>query len=252
MKTYDPAKHGLKIAADRGVGWQVTKKIDGVQVVYTNGVPLSRAGKPLYNLPGMPDGTYECFLGTFKATIEAVRTINGQPIDGDDLYMLEPTLDPRLNFGWLSNYPDELTAVTNLFKLAQQGGYEGLVLRGPNGERLKVKGRETHDVIVRGIIPGTGKHSGRMGALLTDMGRVGTGFSNDEREWFHMYSLLIEAQHPAHCAVFDDGPLTNCPCDRSGFLIEVECMELTPDGKFRHPRFVRTRPDKRVEVRDDA
>ena len=29
-----------------------------------------------------------------------------------------------------------------------------------------------------------------------------------------------------------------------GKTIEVEVMELTPTGKFRHPRFMRLRPDK--------
>jgi len=59
-----------------------------------------------------------------------------------------------------------------------------------------------------------------MGALMTDMGKVGTGFTDMERqEWWIKRN------------------------SRVGTVIEVECMQLTPDGLFRHPRFVRWRPD---------
>jgi ATP-dependent DNA ligase len=50
------------------------------------------------------------------------------------------------------------------------------------------------------------------------MGKVGTGFSDAMRkeDWN----------------------------SRIGEFIEVECMQLTPDGKFRHPRFLKRRWDK--------
>jgi ATP-dependent DNA ligase len=81
-------------------------------------------------------------------------------------------------------------------------------------------------VTVTEIIEGTGKHKGRMGALMTPMGKVGTGFTDQERkEWWGRKALL--GNHPT-----------------LAWLIEVECMQLTPDGKFRHPRFLRIRYDK--------
>jgi ATP-dependent DNA ligase len=96
-------------------------------------------------------------------------------------------------------------------------GYEGLVLR--QGDRwLKVKPKETYDVLVTGIVEGTGKYAGKLGALITDMGKVGTGFTDKDRE--DLFTLPINT------------------------IIEVECMELTPKGKFRHPRFIRVRYDK--------
>jgi len=56
--------------------WEVTIKIDGVRALLTEGVWLSRAGKPLYNLPE-PDedmaGDFEVYCGGFKETIERVR-----------------------------------------------------------------------------------------------------------------------------------------------------------------------------------
>jgi len=53
------------------------------------------------------------------------------------------------------------------------------------------------------------------------MGKVGVGFSDVEREtwWTPVFR-------------------------RPGIIIEVECMELTPAGRFRHPRFIRIREDK--------
>jgi DNA ligase-1 len=102
-------------------------------------------------------------------------------------------------------------------------GDEGLVLQ--QGEvRLKVKPKQSYDVPVTGIIAGKGKHAGRMGALITPMGNVGTGFSDAQRKEF--------------AALFADGP------GDFQHIIEVEAMGLTPAGKFRHPRFVRVRWDK--------
>jgi ATP-dependent DNA ligase len=74
-------------------------------------------------------------------------------------------------------------------------------------------------VKITGLQAGLGKHQGKLGAFLTDMGKVGTGLTDHERV------------------------LYNTP-DMIGQIIEVECMELTDDGKFRHPRFVRLRFDK--------
>jgi ATP-dependent DNA ligase len=65
--------------------------------------------------------------------------------------------------------------------------------------------------------------SGRLGYLVTPYGDVGTGFSDQDRA-----ALWGEALA---------GTLI-------GQVVEVSCMEFTPDGKFRHPRFLRVRHDK--------
>lgn len=59
-------------------------------------------------------------------------------------------------------------------------------------------------------------YGGTSVAFMTEKGKVGTGFSNDDRkaDW------------------------------EIGEIIEVEAMGLTPAGKFRHPRFSRRRFDK--------
>lgn len=193
--------------------WEFTIKLDGVRVLFTENGPVSRRGKPLYNLP--TDHTFtdcECFVGSFKDTITATRTHNSTKIAFDSLYSLDP-LDPRLLLG---SFTDP-TAAFILDKLTDvlSNGYEGLVLRQDN-TWLKVKPEETYDVPITGIQQGKGRNFGRMGALLTPMGKVGTGFSDLERE--ELWNL--------------------------GETIEVSCMHLTEDGLFRHPRFIRRREDK--------
>ncbi len=201
--------------------WQLTLKIDGVRVLVNESIATSRTGKPLWNVPhDLPDGDYECYLGNFKDTISRVKTHNhpAGDISLEHFYSLDP-LDSRLQF----NEPGVSVtlgkdAIKSYMRLAVHQGYEGLILR--KGDRwLKVKPFETHDVLVTGYQPGTGKHEGKMGALLTPMGKVGTGFKDSDREEFTEEYIV-------------------------GRIIEVKCMQLTEAGKFRHPAFVRLRLDK--------
>lgn len=221
VRIYDPKRH--KVDAS----WSVSLKIDGVQAIRSNGTWTSRAGKPLYNLPtDVSDGIYEVYLGDWASSVSAVRTQDSEPISAVHLFQLYPHLDNRLKY-CMARDP-----IPFLFGEVKDRGYEGLILRGPDGTLLKVKDKVTYDVPVIGYQPGTGKHMGRMGALITPMGKVGTGFSDKDREWwadtwhrnFSQLQVGVSIEQP--------------------LIIEVEAMELTPDGKFRHPRFVRLRPDK--------
>lgn len=216
--------------------WHFTIKVDGVRTLYNDGTGAgqcegdagwySRAGKPLYNLPAF-DGRYDCetYCGSFKETITRIRAkTKDRPIRADQLFQLYPTIDERLNAGWRSDPTAE--TINDLLKETVAAGYEGLVLRKREGDVwLKVKPVETYDVPVEWAFEGEGKHKGRMGYLQTPMGDVGTGFTDVEREewwsWWKAYSTRPE--------------------DRT---IEVECMKLTDDGKFRHPRFLHIRIDK--------
>jgi len=196
--------------------WQFTRKIDGVRAFLGPTGARSRANKPLYNLgtflpyEGLLD--VEVYLGSFVKTITAVRSQSHQDIRKSALYSLDP-IDERLV---IKNKNDPEAAYIQYHMMqAIADGFEGLVLRQEN-TWLKVKPVETYDVPVLAVIPGKGKYAGKMGALLTPLGKVGTGFANYERE------TKIKL----------------------GTIIEVSCMQLTPDGLFRHPRFVRWRPDK--------
>ena len=197
--------------------WDVTAKIDGVRAFIKDGVALSRAGKPLYNLEGILDGDYEIFIDDWNTSVSRVRTQEGQLIDQDQAYSLSQPLDDRLYHGTLEN----LTAadINDMLEAAVNSGLEGLVLRQGN-KWIKVKPKETHDVKVTGKQAGRGKFEGSLGAFLTNMGKVGVfrGLTSEQRK-----------------------ELLNVPI---GAMIEVECMGLTKNGKFRHPVFLRWRFDK--------
>lgn len=237
---------GLKIrdwkGADLRGTWYVTYKIDGVCVIVTErGDAISRAGKPLYNVPtddvtdGLTPGIYECYLGSWEKSVSAVRSQFDEsgkapaPMVAPDAFYALAWLngtrraDTRLNAGMMIN-PVAATISARLDD-ALAKGYEGLVLcHAGNGAYWKVKPRVTYDVPVTGVIMGKGKHAGRMGALITPRGQVGTGFSDAQRENFaRMEEQITGTDH---------------------ILIEVECMGLTPAGKFRHARFLRVRWDK--------
>lgn len=204
--------------------WIVTYKLDGIKVIVKDGEALSRNGKPLYNLPvmDMAAGEYEVFKKDWETSVSMVRTHDGEPVAWRHLYKLEPTVDKRLVAATLTDpLPHD---IRKWLKQAKHRGHEGLVLRGLGGyvrgtwqsARLKVKPVKTYDVKVTGIVPGTGKYKGMMGALMTDKGKVGSGFTDEQRRlnW------------------------------QVGEVIEVESQGLTQGGRWRFPRFVRTRFDK--------
>lgn len=104
---------------------------------------------------------------------------------------------------------------------ARARGWEGVMLRNPDApyERkrtrnlLKVKPVADEEFVVLDVQAGTGKHEGRMGALLCERDgksfKVGTGFTDADRE----------------------------RDDWVGRTITVEYFELTPAGVPRHPRY---------------
>lgn len=197
--------------------FHISYKLDGVMTIVKDGIATSRANKPLYNLPELEDGVYEVYLNNFDATISAVHTrIEGAMIDGKHIFKVYPVVDDRIRIYLMKKNPDK-AYIENLLGYARNQGFEGLIVRNLKTEDIfKVKPNETHDVLVTGFIPGKGRNKGRIGALTTDMGNVSSGLTDKLREDFSIIGLTIE----------------------------VECMELTKDGKFRHPRFIRIRNDK--------
>jgi hypothetical protein len=217
------AWNGNQLAGD----WQVTVKIDGVRAIWHDEQGwCSRANKPLYNIPPWRQGSArdcEVFLGAFRDTIRATRTrfLKGDtpPVLPQHMYGLDP-LDSRLRWGTLTN--PTANDILAQRQRANDLSYEGLVLR--QGDHwIKIKPEETHDVAITGYAEGRGKHLGRLGYVSTDKGAVGSGFTDTERE-----TLWAEAKA---------GTLL-------GQVIEVSCLQITPHDKFRHPSFVRMRPDK--------
>lgn len=194
----------------------ISYKVDGVRALKVDGMWVSRNNKPLYNLDGLPDGyeDIEVFSTDWSTSVSLCRTKKGMPVKESDVFSLHPKLDRRL----MVAHRDSMSAgeIEEELHKARAKGYEGLVLRTAD-KWIKVKHKETYDVEVIGTLPGYGKHAGKMGALVTRMGHVGTGFTDKQRELFQV---------------------------KTPNIIEVECMELTPSGMFRHPRFIRERWDK--------
>jgi ATP-dependent DNA ligase len=209
--------------------WLVSLKIDGVRAIWHDRRGwMSRAGKPLYNIPlwrpGLPRDC-EVFVGNFRDSVRATLTKfvkdDTPVILPSHMYGLEP-LDARLRGSTLTD--PTCNDVLAQLQRANGLGHEGLVLRQGHCW-IKVKPEETHDVTITGFIEGRGKHLGRLGYVTTIMGNVSSGFSDSERE-----TLWAEAK--AERLV--------------GQIIEVNCLEVTPRGRFRHPSFFRMRPDKLV------
>ncbi|MGJ5080219.1 hypothetical protein [Bradyrhizobium sp. HKCCYLS3013] len=218
--------NGSALAGD----WAVSLKLDGVRAIWHDKRGwISRANKPLYNIPPWRDGEprdCEVFVNSFRDTIRATRTRclkqDTPAITRHHLYGLAP-LDPRLRWGTLTN-PTPV-AIRAQLKRANALNYEGLVLRKAD-DWIKIKPFETHDILITGFSEGTGKHRGRLGFVTTRRGAVGAGFTDAEREF-----LWAEAKA---------GRLV-------GQVIEVSCMQFTPSGQFRHPVFARMRPDKLLD-----
>ncbi len=198
--------------------WYISYKIDGVMGIKTSEGWVSRNNKPLYNLPeDHPEGTYEIYLGSFKESISAVKTHKGKKINPKCIYSVYPVCS-RLKVGTGTLINPTSKEIQNIFKKVQEDGLEGLMLK-QDDKIYRVKAKDTLDLEVLGYQPGTGKHSGKMGALLTEMGKIGTGFTDLERLAFTEEYIV-------------------------GKMIEVEYMEITEDKKLRHPRFIQLRLDK--------
>lgn len=199
--------------------WVVTYKIDGVRAISDGQNVTSRSGKPLYNLDHLAD-TFtdaEIFLGNFKTTIEAVRSKNvAKEILPEHVYSFDP-IDERL-YAHAVMIDPPVDTIKKSFNLAVYQGYEGIVLKQKD-RWIKIKAHETFDVPCLDFLEGTGKYTGSLGKVDTPLGLVGTGFSDEEREWFWKFRPY-------------------------GLIIEVECNRLTESGFFRHAAFKHIRWDK--------
>lgn len=200
-----------------------TIKLDGVRMLRNDkGEPVSRNGNRLYGLDNVPANIVdaEIFPGDWDKAITATKRHDAPNVNPAWVFSLFPALDDRLFLGIMENpkASEIKKAMEELVKL----GHEGLVIRNVvDNSCIKVKPVMTHDVVVLGIEEGKGKNKGRMGALITTLGKVGTGFSDEVRKMAYLH-----------------------PEQWKGKTVEVKCMSLTKNGKFRHARFVRLREDK--------
>ena len=133
-------------------------------------------------------------------------------------------------------------------KQMHRGEIEGLVLKQNNSTYYastksrsrscwkKVKAVHTDDVVIFGAIEGQGKYEGMIGALS-----VGK-YQNGEQKVLTTVSGFTDEQRRNFEQMFDisNGEYTV----KTPNTIEIAFMEKTHLGGYRHPRFIRFRPDK--------
>ena len=129
----------------------------------------------------------------------------------------------------------ELVPDPDLAAAVWDSGGEGLIIKrldapyaaGNRTAWQKVKQVETADAVVIGCEPGQGKYAGTTGALILGQhDAAGT---------------LVEV---ARVSGFTDALRATLGPTTTGRVVEFRYQERTPGGRYRHPRFVRFRPDK--------
>jgi ATP-dependent DNA ligase len=121
-----------------------------------------------------------------------------------------------------------------LLVLAKELGYEGFVLKKTQfAGWYKVKEVQTIDAIITGIVPGKNQHQGLVGSVVVGLLRDGKlipianagGMKKAER-------IRITKMHEQHKLI--------------GLVVAVKYQEVGSQGRLRHPRYDRLRPDKPV------
>jgi len=115
-------------------------------------------------------------------------------------------------------------------ELVDEGGYDGLVLRDPNGtwsvgsgttgEIIKIKRKLSFDLRVLEVNTATGEKTGRT-----------------------VYKLVVDYQGK-RLGVGSGVPHDLCDVPVVGDIVEVEAMDYSSDGLLREPRYKGTRFDK--------
>ncbi|MFO0957391.1 MAG: DNA ligase [Isosphaeraceae bacterium] len=237
-------------------GWWMSEKLDGVRAYWDGQKLISRLGNAFHapdwfleGFPGMPlDGELWIARKQFQRTVGIVRRQDKSDHWKEVAYVafdapaFQGAFEARLaavheHVGRLQ--PPHLRAHDHLacegvdhlraeLARVEALGGEGLMLRRPASAYevgrsitlLKVKSFRDAEARVLGHQPGSGRHKGRLGALLVELAdgtkfSVGTGFSDVERE-----------SPPA-----------------VGSLITFRYQELTDGGVPRFPSFLGVRDD---------
>ena len=208
------------VALDR---YWVSEKLDGVRAYWDGERLRSRKGNPINappwfvaHLPRVPlDGELWMGRGAFERLSGAVR--RQRPDDAQwreirfmvfDLPSSPATFDRRLQRlrEMFETVASPYVALVEQFRVAGRaelmerlervvaGGGEGLMLHegsslyaaGRSDDLLKLKTHEDAEAVVIGHLPGKGRLTGMLGALLVETPeglrfRLGTGFSDEER-----------------------------------------------------------------------
>jgi bifunctional non-homologous end joining protein LigD len=131
-----------------------------------------------------------------------------------------------------------------------------------SGAWLKIKNFKRQEFVIGGYMPGAGRRSERIGALLLGVyeqpgklryvGRVGTGFS--EAELDRLGPLLRRQRRSSPPFASGPAPPRGALFSEPTLVAEVEFREWTADGILRQASYKGSRDDKAPEevVREDA
>lgn len=243
-------------------------KLDGYRCLVRDGKLYSSGGLPILGaehiqsaIHGFGDFDGEIMIPNMEFNMSGGKIRSHSVTPDAKLFVFDCINAPNLPFnaryyqllnigeeqGWSTSLakPSTITVVrhrtfTNLVEMKQicgkalYAGYEGLVLKDPNGvyERkrskawLKVKQVLDEDCPIIGFFEGEGKYENMLGGVIVRRkngyeSKVGGGFSDTLRSyiWNHQREFL-------------------------GKHIEIHYQEDTPDGDFRQARFKKFRPDK--------
>lgn len=119
-----------------------------------------------------------------------------------------------------------------LLKKAEEMGYEGWVLKQTQFKGwFKIKQVQSVDAVITGTVPGNGKFEGLIGALVVGLWDVNT------YRVIANVSGMTDAERERLTKLDQQGMLV-------GQVVEVRYQEIGSQGRLRHPRFSRLRPDK--------
>lgn len=149
--------------------------------------------------------------------------------------LLENHVPPKEHLTPVLHSPDG----RRLWEIVQEHRLEGIVAKradhlyrpGRHGDWVKIKSTSTISCLVGGYDPGEGARAATFGALhlylldgqnLVSVGKVGSGFS--ERELREVSARMHE----------------------SSLIVEVEYLDVSPDGQLRQPVFRGVREDQQI------
>ncbi len=217
--------------------WKVYRKVDGVRVMRNAAnEPVSRAGKPLYNVNHLEFKDAEVYSVNWNTSVSLVRTQSPQVVTQDMIYELtDGNIDPRLLMGTVL-HPDDLK-LKGLMQLRLDAGDEGLILRqlhksGKFYVWLKVVPKKQADVRMTGFKEGAGRLLGTLGSIQTSHGSIGS---------FQSECFGFETDMELRDYIWKHRPTLK------GKLIQAEYREITENGKMRFPTGVKFRFDKNEE-----
>ncbi|MDR3563994.1 MAG: non-homologous end-joining DNA ligase [Negativicutes bacterium] len=175
-----------------------------------------------------------------------------------------------LNGSWWQTPPYRAGQGPDMVAASRDLGLEGVVAKRltslyeagrRSGAWIKIKNQQRQELVIAGWVPGRGRRSGQIGAILTGYydvtpeqavarnhpqrllfaGKVGTGFSD---AMLHRLKAAFEDRRRTECPFSQQPPDKNALFIEPDLVGEFEFTEWTQDHTLRHPSFKGLRHDK--------